>query len=1190
MVSAKETAAQFSLKATPDLAPPGSGVPITVTWRAPNGRPKNDWVALFAIKGNNHQRIGPWTQTDGKTSGSFKVPAPTGEGIYEFRYLLNSGHTDITRSSPITIDAAKTAAGFRLRANPDRAPPGGALPITVEWQAPEGRPKNDWVALFRIGGNNHQRIGPWTHTEGKAKGTFEVPSPAGDGLYEFRYLLSGGHTDIARTDPVIVSRSVTDKPFTVTIEPAGAEPGAKLTIAWTAPEGRPKNDWIAFFLQGSNNHQRIGRWVHTEGKAKGSFETVAPGGIGTYEARYMTSGGHTDMAQSKPVVINHADAAYRLAMAASVAPGKPMKVQWQAPAGRPANDWIALFSVEGNNHQRVGAWISTEGQRSGGFDRTAPTKPGLYEFRYLLAGGHADVTRSAAIRVGEAKGKAPPPAPKVHTVTADDGRAPRAGTTIIIKGQGFAPSPGGNRVFFGKGAGIQPTRASATELQVTVPAQAKRLDVAVGRTGAKTRSVPYQTIFAPQATAKVAGTAQADLKRLQAALGDQTPLAAAATEGGSRIGGALQQAASVIGAAHQAIGRPDPETRARIADTWQAMGLPALIKDVEAAIKAARAKAVDSMDAALSARSAAAGAGAAAQAMGEGFARACRAVASAACDAIERAAQTVAGTADRVATWVGPGGADPTRTAGQQPTGGQTGGQGAGGGSSIGGGQSGGGGAGRDIPPPDEAKPEDKPENKKPEEEKPPGRSVDELESGGWVVFLAKSIGAFIENTETYADRKSCTLAYGGLCSKDSPTLKKFSPRVLYGPFPDRYGAEVAYCDNLDKDSVRYVLGVVWGTIGGIRTAVGNRPSCPPTKPTPTRTVDPRKADVDLNLVMAGVSNDEEERLGGYVRLNRDDDNGNKTPDLKDSGPINGEDDLLGIELRTRRSRQDIPITLAATKGGSRIRVWTGPRRTNEIKLPFTWKGEEPSKLPGGSSGAIVPIPVKLFVEGVRTSAGIADVGLRLYASGNRGWLTDKSEAEDRVSLTVFDVDLGMPGLPPDQENDLLLGLNDDDDDRDVKEDRNNGGRPIRGEDDLYQIAVTVTPPLPPRAATVALEVGAGLKLWEDAGASKIAVDAGRGAVRKPLPTAEHGKKSYFVEGYGLASRPAEIAVEVDVRGAGTIGKITEKLLLTVARADISIDGFTDEGEKEFFEGGLVAKARLPAPDPSEMTVLNLSV
>jgi len=56
-----------------------------------------------------------------------------------------------------------------------------------------------------------------------------------------------------------------------------------------------------------------------------------------------------------------------------------------------------------------------------------------------------------------------------------------------------------------------------------------------------------------------------------------------------------------------------------------------------------------------------------------------------------------------------------------------------------------------DIPPPDEDKPEDKPEDKKPEEEKLPGRSVDELESGGWVVFLAKSIGAFIENTETYA-------------------------------------------------------------------------------------------------------------------------------------------------------------------------------------------------------------------------------------------------------------------------------------------------------------------------------------------------------------------------------------------------------------------------------------------------------
>ena len=41
--------------------------------------------------------------TDGATSGTFTLSAPTQAGQYEFRYLLNDGYGDAARSSLVTV-------------------------------------------------------------------------------------------------------------------------------------------------------------------------------------------------------------------------------------------------------------------------------------------------------------------------------------------------------------------------------------------------------------------------------------------------------------------------------------------------------------------------------------------------------------------------------------------------------------------------------------------------------------------------------------------------------------------------------------------------------------------------------------------------------------------------------------------------------------------------------------------------------------------------------------------------------------------------------------------------------------------------------------------------------------------------------------------------------------------------------
>jgi hypothetical protein len=76
--------------------------------------------------------------------------------------------------------------------------------------------------------------------------------------------------------------------------------------------------------------------------------------------------------------------------------GGQMSVSWTAPGGRPG-DWIAVFRVAGSYDDD---WYGlTNGAPSGTHTLTAPTRPGQYEFRYLVDDGFHDVARSSPVTV-----------------------------------------------------------------------------------------------------------------------------------------------------------------------------------------------------------------------------------------------------------------------------------------------------------------------------------------------------------------------------------------------------------------------------------------------------------------------------------------------------------------------------------------------------------------------------------------------------------------------------------------------------------------------------------------------------------------------------------------------------------------------------------------------------------------------
>ena len=89
----------YTVTASTDLVAPGDE--LSVGWTASSGKPL-DWVSIFRV-GTGNTAYGWYEYTNGATSGTFTLSAPTQAGQYEFRYLLNDGYSDVARSGPVTV-------------------------------------------------------------------------------------------------------------------------------------------------------------------------------------------------------------------------------------------------------------------------------------------------------------------------------------------------------------------------------------------------------------------------------------------------------------------------------------------------------------------------------------------------------------------------------------------------------------------------------------------------------------------------------------------------------------------------------------------------------------------------------------------------------------------------------------------------------------------------------------------------------------------------------------------------------------------------------------------------------------------------------------------------------------------------------------------------------------------------------
>jgi len=85
---------------TPGTNAVDAGGYMSVSWTAPGAQP-GDWLALIRVGGSYDDDW--WGPTNGETSGTRTLTAPTRPGQYEFRFLVDDDFLDVARSSPVTV-------------------------------------------------------------------------------------------------------------------------------------------------------------------------------------------------------------------------------------------------------------------------------------------------------------------------------------------------------------------------------------------------------------------------------------------------------------------------------------------------------------------------------------------------------------------------------------------------------------------------------------------------------------------------------------------------------------------------------------------------------------------------------------------------------------------------------------------------------------------------------------------------------------------------------------------------------------------------------------------------------------------------------------------------------------------------------------------------------------------------------
>jgi Ca-activated chloride channel family protein len=327
-----------------------TGASFEVTWSgAVNPR---DYITIVPV-GAAPGSYTDYVRVDTATAG--KLTAPGDAGLYELRYVLDTGGATLATAAIEVVEPEVTVAGpaqVTTGASFDVSWTGSVNPRDYITIAPAGAAEGSYTDSVRVS----------TDTSGR------LTAPADAGFYELRYVLDEGQKTLATAGIEVVTPEIGIS------GPATVFAGARFEVSW-AGAVNPR-DYLTVVPAGAAEGGYTD-YVRTESRTSGLL--TAPTEAGLYELRYVLEEGQKTLA-SIPIEVT--EATVTVEGPGVVRAGTPVKVTWSQTVNE--RDYLTIVPA-GADQGSYTQYIRTGTLKT--VDLKGPTEPGLYEIRYVLEAG-----------------------------------------------------------------------------------------------------------------------------------------------------------------------------------------------------------------------------------------------------------------------------------------------------------------------------------------------------------------------------------------------------------------------------------------------------------------------------------------------------------------------------------------------------------------------------------------------------------------------------------------------------------------------------------------------------------------------------------------------------------------------------------------------------------------------------------
>jgi len=290
------------------------------------------------------------------------------------RYHIVASYQQQIQSTDIEIAAGGTAEAalvFTIQAASLEAPESALASslVDIRWDGPGG--EADYITVTRTD-DEDTKYGKYVYVENG--NPVKLLMPDTEGMYELRYVKSGGNKVLAR-------RGISIQPVKTSLMAVEAGPiSSEVAVTWEGPNA--KGDYITL-VQPDAEEGKYDKYFYTEKANPGKLQL--PDTAGEYELRYVSRQSNRVLARR---LIEATEVAVEIIAQDRSNISEEISIQWQGPGGK--GDFITVVALDAEEGRYGKYTYTTSGNP---LKLIMPDQSGTYELRYQSGGSKNTLAR-----------------------------------------------------------------------------------------------------------------------------------------------------------------------------------------------------------------------------------------------------------------------------------------------------------------------------------------------------------------------------------------------------------------------------------------------------------------------------------------------------------------------------------------------------------------------------------------------------------------------------------------------------------------------------------------------------------------------------------------------------------------------------------------------------------------------------